>query len=694
MLKKEQNYDFRKAMCQMHKRIVRKTGDVCADNEFELPLDSKIYLGYESDVTKIAVKDFIAYLKTAFGIRASLTEDKSAAVLSLCIGKEGLGDANGYMGRKFDVTSSGISVTAFDERGIAQALYSLEEKMNTRRAPIVKCGILEERPKFSPRMIHSGYGIDEFPDEYLSACAHHGYDAILLFVKDATHSAHGECDFNDIVTRAKKYGIDSYAYSYLKNFNHPSAEGAKEIFDDIYGTVFREIKGLRGMVFVGESIEFPSKDPRVTPRRRTDLPEDGIPDGRISPGWWPCSDYPEWLSLVRDSIRAVSPDADVVFWTYNWGYVEAEHRLALIEKLPTDISLLVTFDMFDKYHIGGGVGQIMDYTISHTGPGYYFLTEAEAAKRRGIRLYSMVNTAGRTWDYGVAPYEPFPYQWNARHEKMLEAREKFGLVGLMESHHFGFTPSFITRIAKNNFTVGGVPFEEKMEQIAREFAGDEYETFLRGIKLISDSITYYVPSDENQYGPFRVGPAYPFCLIRDLKLPDLPGAHFGNRIYYTFATSPQNLDYWGKHTAFSIRIKGEIEETLKVKKLLSDGLRVLKSIKKKNHELEKLINLVAFLIKCCVTAVNAKKFYVLKHKLLTAESKERLAAVIREIERLGEAEIKNAESTIPIVERDSAIGFEPSMLYQCDRRGLEWKIKHTRYMLKSELDYYRESLKL
>ena len=89
----------------------------------------------------------------------------------------------------------------------------------------------------------------------------------------------------------------------------------------------------------------------------------------------------------------------------------------------------------------------------------------------------------------------------------------------------------------------------------------------------------------------------------------------------------------------------------------------------------------------------AKKFYILKHKLLTAETKERLASVIREIERLGEAEIKNVESTIPIVERDSAIGFEPSMLYQCDRRGLEWKIKHTRYMLKSELDYYRESLK-
>ena len=43
----------------------------------------------------------------------------------------------------------------------------------------------------------------------------------------------------------------------------------------------------------------------------------------------------------------------------------------------------------------------------------YFKSEAEAAAKRGIRFYSMTNTGGVTWDFGVIPYEPFPYRRNA-----------------------------------------------------------------------------------------------------------------------------------------------------------------------------------------------------------------------------------------------------------------------------------------
>ena len=40
-------------------------------------------------------------------------------------------------------------------------------------------------------------------------------------------------------------------------------------------------------------------------------------------------------------------------------------------------------------------------------------------------------------------------------------------------------------------------------------------------------------------------------------------------------------------------------------------------------------------------------------------------------------EIENAKNTIPLVERDSRLGFEPSMEYMCDKAHLEWKIFHT-----------------
>ena len=45
---------------------------------------------------------------------------------------------------------------------------------------------------------------------------------------------------------------------------------------------------------------------------------------------------------------------------------------------------------------------------------------------------------------------------------------------------------------------------------------------------------------------------------------------------------------------------------------------------------------------------------------------------------LAREEIANAEATIPLVEADSRLGWEPSMEYMTDRAHLEWKIERCR----------------
>ena len=690
MIKLENNFDFRERLCKPHHKIkVSKDASPC-EGDFVFSGGVRISVDTEDAVAALAARDFCDFLSVAFGISAEVLQNAEFAEVRVLVSAKGLGeDAIGYMGRRVSVSECGITVQGYDGRGAAQGLYLLEERMTSRRAPYLAQGLQEMRPMFTPRMTHSGYGMDLFPDEYLSVLAHQGYDAILVFVKDATHSAHGECDFADIVRRAAKFGIDVYAYSYLNNFVHPSDEGAKKIYNDLYGGVFRDIPGLRGMVFVGESIEFPSNDPHVAKRLFTEVPADGIPDGTVSPGWYPCSDYPEWIALVRDSIRAVSPDADVVFWTYNFGYVNEKARVELLEKIPTDVSLLVTYEMFDKYEMGNGTGMVMDYTISHVGPGKYFESEARVAKSRGIKLYSMVNTGGRTWDFGTLPYEPFPERWNERHESIIESQRKYGLVGLMESHHYGFLPSFISRITNNNYTLGGMSFEEKYTEIAHEMAGEEYAKFIDGMSYVNESVKHYVPSDESQYGPFRIGPSFPLCLCRSMKVPADPGTHFGNRIYNTIG---RNHDDWGNHDCYSLRVRAEIDEAKKSLELVRRGLRILRTIEGKCDELLRLINLITFIEKCYVTAIHAKSFYIQRYKLLSADTKPRLAAAIRALERIGRAELRNAESAIPLVRHDSAIGFECSMGYQCDEKALRWKIKQVNYMLDTELALYKKSI--
>jgi hypothetical protein len=53
-------------------------------------------------------------------------------------------------------------------------------------------------------------------------------------------------------------------------------------------------------------------------------------------------------------------------------------------------------------------------------------------------------------------------------------------------------------------------------------------------------------------------------------------------------------------------------------------------------------------------------------------------------------EVKNAEDTIPIVEFDSRIGYEPSMEYMTDRAHIEWKLDLLREVIERELPSYYE----
>lgn len=681
---KQEKYAFVKDYCQPHKRIFGFKGRKPAQNELVLRDGMTVSVGNLGEIAQTAAKDFAAYLKTAFGIRVKVVE--GAADISARVDSDALDQSKGYMGRKTTVTAKGVEIAAFDERGVAQAFYGLEDRMNIRKAPFLEQGVTEQRPAFSPRMIHSGVGLDYYPDEYLSTCAHYGYDAILAFTKGGNKAATGEgYDFNDLCQRAAKYGIDVYAYSYLKNYVHPDEPDAWEKFDAVFGQLFRDVPGFKGIVFVGESANFPSRDPRVTAKQDRSTMEEGLPTGKPSPGWFPCSDYPDWLRLSRDVIRKVKPDADIVFWTYNFGQAPVEDRVAFVEAMPEDVSLQVNFNSPYIFKFDNAHSKMRDYTVSRTKPSIPFGAEAEVAKRRGIRLYSMVNTAGRTWDFGTAPYEPFPWQWNDLHQQILEAREQYGLCGLMESHHFGFTPSFISKQAQNTFTIGGKSFAEYLDTWATLLAGEDREKLLSGMKLVDESIRWYVPSNENQYGPYRVGPAFPFCLIGNVHRPDAPGVHFG----YDICFIHDYHDNGSQAAPYSLRRVDEIAHAKKCAQLTKDGLRILKTISSKNRELDKLLTLVEYLYCCHTTAINFKEFTILKEKMMLEGNADRLYRLTVQVETLLKKEQKNVQAALKLARKDSALGFEPSMEYIGGEDALLWKLKHLELVLNLEIPAYR-----
>lgn len=687
----EKNYDFRKEMLILNKKGICCEEILPKENEISL-LNGVFFTGVNSSEIEVAKKDFLDFLKVS--ANSKTPENKNGLEIELIIGGE-LYDVNSYKGRVITVSKEKIVINAFDFRGAAAALFDLEELMLNRKAPIIAFGVYKNRPLFSPRMAHSGYGLDEFPENYMIRLLKEGIDAIILFMEKIGTNAFGEpMDVNALIEKANSMGLDVYAYCKLQNFHHPDEENAEETFDKVYGDFFRAHKGFKGLILVGESVEFPSRDTRVAPRYYYEIGEDGIPDGKLSPGWFPCYDFPDWLNLVKKSVHSVKPDADIVFWTYNWGWAPEKERIELLNNLPTDISLMVTFEMFQKFPFGDVDEMVCDYSLTRAEAGDYFISEAKVAKERNIRLYSQANTGGRTWDFGILQYEPMPYRWKRRYDAINDSREKYNLCGIMECHHYGFTPSYITRFEKYCFELAGdfkgENSDDYLENVLTRYFGNDIERLKKAFRLISDALDYYPPTDEMQYGPFRVGTAYPLNLVKNCVQKKKPYEYNGMDICVTEFRGMDSIRT--KFTPHGVRIHTEIERLSTAKDMIDEGIAILEEIKNPNDNLLKEINLLKYMSCMFLTAINVQKFYIEKCKLQIAPSKTEASKILDNIVAIAENEIQNAENSIEYAEKDSGIGFECSMCYRADKELILWKIKQVKYMLDNEVLMYRNCL--
>ena len=413
--------------------------------------------------------------------------------------------------------------------------------------------------------------------------------------------------------------------------------------------------------------------------------------------------------MLKQVIYPHKPDADIVFWTYNWGFQPEEDRLKLIDSLPTDISLMVTFEMFETRRVDDTVSAAADYTISFPEPGKYFLSEAKRAKERGIRLYSQANSCGGTWDFGVIPYNPCPEKWALRYQCMMEAKENYGLCGIMESHDYGFWPSFVSRIEKLMFTEvsdcgencgKGMDSKQALELIAKEFYGKEHlEAAKRAWHLLSEAYTYYVSSDEDQYGPFRIGPSYPFILGKPVQIPSVPYAVAGgNAICYINYGDGYGVNYYRRAAGLiQQRLPGEINCLQKMHGLLEQGRKELEDMAEylegvRKEEALRLINMLRFMENTVTTGIHVKGWALRKWKLHCLTDPAELLNVVNEMMDIAKEEIRNAEATIPVVEQDSRLGWTSSTEYSGDARHIRWKIKQLTQVMEWELSAYQDLL--
>ena len=713
MIEKEKAYAFRQALDEVHKRDRRDPLAKAAANEAVIDLDWSIAIAPANDrLLEYAAVDLQDYFRVSMDLNLPLKNEISGRQIIL--------DVDADSGRKprsffIEATADSIRITGSDPSGVCQGCYYLEDQMNLRQAPFIEMASKWHEPIFSPRMVHSGWGLDQFPDTHLNAIAHAGFDTVLLFVKSPNFTTHGFMDFNNLIERCEKFGLGVYFYSYLPSYKHPDEADAEAFFDKNFGEVFRQSPKAKGLILVGESCEFPSKDERTSGRRRisgsdsantvsTDQDFCASVESRPSPGFFPSRDYPQWLNAVKRAVRKYVPDADIVFWTYNWGSAPADARLELVRNLPKDVTLLATFEMFDQIDKYPNHRTMQpDYSITSPGPGFYFRSEAGEAKKCGLNLYSMTNTAGRTWDFGVVPYVPVPQQWFKRFRAMKNAHDDWGLGGIMESHHYGWFPSEISECARWYFRDPQVDLDELIRRIAvREFGESAAGEAVKAWQLWSDAIDSYTPGFDDQAGPLRVGPAYPFAFY-----PVFYPYSSGKLVYPVSPASPVGARwihpiYQPEHIRGMSNCGRRITEDVKIMthavKLWEQGTELMHKVLAKVPEFKldsakKIIGVGEFCGNAIRTMLHIKRWWLLNKHLEIECDPDRADALLDEMLELLDAETQNVKATIPLTEADSRLGWEPSMDYVGGTWHLNWKLYLLNNLKENVIPAYRKTLR-
>ena len=710
----EKNYDFLKRMCVIHKPNRKDPSAVKAANEIEIDASWKIVIPETaSDMVKLAASDFQDYLLNSMEISVKIEKTSApakAAKTFLFVTADQYSDLpekpEGKRVFALEINEDCVVVCGAEERGVLAGSIHLEDRMNYRGGLFLTKGFTIRKPLTRMRSVHSGSGLDEYPDWQLLAIAHAGFTAIDVFVKSPDTTTVGHMNINDLIERAAKYGLDAVLYSYLQSYKHPDDADAEAFFDNVYGGIFRAHPGFSAIHLVGESLQFPSKDPKTTGKKWRESVVDGIPDTRPSPGWWPCYDYPAYVKRIVDAVHKVKPEAEVILNTYNWGWTPAELRKEFLSKLPKDVTVHVTYDIFKMNERNGLKSPVMDYSISADVPGDYFVTEVKAAKEAGIKsCRCTTNLAGSSWDFGTVPYVPVMFRWAKRMMILRDYLLNYNVNSFYDCHHYGWWPNACNDLAKEIFASDGdLDIEAVLTRsAARDYGKDAAPMIVSAWKIWSDAMDHYVGSNEDQYGPWRVGPSYPLIFQpnitrtfgkKEIDFPAAPYAHFGGGIVKTLYMPFENEN----QSPGPLRYPAEIKDLDKMEEMWIEGLDLVEKAiglmpESRKEEGKRLWGLGKFIRNSIRTTRTVKRWWLLNTKLIASYDRDEMLGILDQLVALGQQEIENAKDTVEVVSFDSRLGWEPSMEYMCDPWHLDWKVRQIESMFR-EIETYRGCLML
>lgn len=169
------------------------------------------------------------------------------------------------------------------------------------------------------------------------------------------------------------------------------------------------------------------------------------------------------VKCFLDGARRVSGDIKVFAWSWRWD----EHAEEIIRALPDGVILLSQSELDIPFDIGGVKGNVLDYSMSITGPGELAEREWAIARERGLEIGAKVQI-NTTWEASTVPAIPVSPSID-RHIGRL--RDK-GVKHLLLSWTLGGYPCRnIAAAAKHFYEVcDGYTVDTSMSEAERQFS--------------------------------------------------------------------------------------------------------------------------------------------------------------------------------------------------------------------------------
>ena len=200
---------------------------------------------------------------------------------------------------------------------------------------------------------------------------------------------------------------------------------------------------------------------------------------------------------------------------------------------------------------------------------------------------------------------------------------------------------------------------------------------------------------EDQYGPCRVGPAYPFFFS-----PDMLSTYYSK--YEKYPNIAQDIVFQWYHPVETTKAQGaiwrvpaEIDYLYNRIHFWEMGISEYEQIFKWIPEHKKTVLLRELSVGCYIcntlkTSQNIKKWWLLNSCLTTENNLDKILQILDDLLKIIEDENKNTATTIPLVKFNSALGFECAMNYSGDETHLQRKKNLLHQLVLIDIPEYRK----